>query len=113
MDLWCKLGLFRSILTLAPTREVAFTCDLELGVGAAMDLGSPALSTSVFRFGSGSTAFLYQLIIFHPSMCHLHTAPILCLRELGGSIFEASFDRALLSDSEISARLWFLPKDGI
>lgn len=83
---------------LAPTREVAFTCDLELGVGAAMDLGSPALSTSVFRLGSGSYAAL-----------------ILCLRKFGGAIFENSFDRALLSDSEISARLWLwlFPKDGI
>lgn len=42
------------ILTPAPTREVPFTTGRELGVGAAMDLGSPALSASVFRLGSGS-----------------------------------------------------------
>jgi hypothetical protein len=42
-------------LTPAPTREVPFTTGLALGVAAAIDLGSPALSANVFRcLGSGS-----------------------------------------------------------
>lgn len=35
-----------------PTRDWPFTTGRE--VGAAMDLGSPALSANVLRFGSGS-----------------------------------------------------------
>lgn len=34
--------------------DVPLTVDLELVVGAAIDLGSPALSANVFLLGSGS-----------------------------------------------------------
>lgn len=80
---------FRPCIDLpAPTSDVPFTAGLALGVGAAMDRTSPALSASVFRFGSGS----------------LYVPPSLCFREVGGGIFEIILDRALFCDSEISAR---------
>jgi hypothetical protein len=41
-------------LTPAPAREVPLTGAREDGVGAVMDLVSPALSTKVLRLGSGS-----------------------------------------------------------
>lgn len=41
-------------LTPAPTSDVPFTVGRELGVGAGMDLISPALSANVLRLGSGS-----------------------------------------------------------
>lgn len=50
---WLRI-IIPVLLTPAPTSDVPFTGGLELGVGAAMDLGSPALSANVFRFGSGS-----------------------------------------------------------
>lgn len=82
----------RSELTLAPTREVPFTTDFE--VGATLDLtpGSPALSASVFRFGSGSEKVL------------------LCFNVEGGA---GSIDLGLafVCDSVISTRLF--PGDGI
>jgi len=98
-------------LTAAPTREVPFTTGRELGVGAAMDLGSPALSAIVFRLGSGSPTItiINKLQSNLMRVHHLHGGPNLCLR-LGGGIFEAGFDRALLWDSEISASF---PGDGI
>jgi hypothetical protein len=49
-------ALYLGKLTPAPTREVVLTRARELGVGAAMDLISPALSTKVLRLGSGSAA---------------------------------------------------------
>lgn len=45
-------------------------------------------------------------------MGYLLVAPSLCFIDVGGAIFEEGFDRALLSDSEISKRP-NLPGDGI
>ena len=42
---------------------------------------------------------------------NLHEGPNLCLRLAGSGIFEGGFERALLWDSEISARPF--PGDGI
>jgi len=47
-------------LTPALTREVVFMGARELGVGATMDLVSPALSAKVMRLGSGSLTKSYQ-----------------------------------------------------
>lgn len=44
----------RGELLTAPTRDVPLTIGLTLEVVAAIDLGSPALSANVLRFGSGS-----------------------------------------------------------
>jgi hypothetical protein len=45
------------VLRAAPTRDVPFTTGRD--VGAAIDLGSPALSANVLRFGSGSPSVKY------------------------------------------------------
>lgn len=92
-------------LTPAPTKDVPFTAGLALGVGAAMDLGSPPLSTKVFLLGSGSLAVIISNDAMSLCRHDLHDAPNnLCFRELGGAIFDINFDRALFCDSEISAR---------
>ena len=52
--------IFRK-LTPAAAREVPLTIERELGVGAAMDLVSPALSARVLRLGSGSFTILISI----------------------------------------------------
>lgn len=49
------------VLRAAPMRDVPFTTGRD--VAAAMDLGSPALSANVFRFGSGSPSAKFHISI--------------------------------------------------
>lgn len=60
-------GIFSLLLTPAPTSDVPFTAGLALGVGAAMDRTSPALSASVFRFGSGSLSGVSVSLVHYPA----------------------------------------------
>ncbi len=55
-------------LTPAPTKDVPLIAGLALGVGAAMDLVSPPLSTNDFRFGSGSLAAHSQYLREAPAL---------------------------------------------
>lgn len=55
-------------LTPALAREVPFMTGLALGVAAAIDLGSPALSTKVFLLGSGSLSTEVALVTIHTRM---------------------------------------------
>lgn len=93
--------IFRK-LTPAAAREVPLTIERELGVGAAMDLVSPALSTRVLRLGSGSFTKLTQYTEMKGIACHLHGPLSLCLRLDGGSNREGCCSRELLCDWEIS-----------
>jgi hypothetical protein len=102
--------IFRE-LTPAPTRVVVLTTARELGVGAAMDLVSPALSTKVLRLGSGSLTKFRQYAETKCIACHIRGPFILCLRFGIAGNLDISFDRALPCDSEISERP--LPGDGI
>jgi hypothetical protein len=78
---------------------------------AAVDLVSPALSASVFRLGSGSLSTIQSVFDFIVAEFHAQDTPSLCFSEAGGNIFDTGFERALLCDSEISARPF--PGEGI
>ena len=59
--MYCVRGRYAfGELTPALARVVVFTGGRELGVGATMDLVSPALSANVLRLGSGSLTMSYQ-----------------------------------------------------
>lgn len=64
------------LLTPAPTRDVPFTAGRALGVGATVDLGSPALSASVFLFGSGSLLTALSVSSIIPQLSLLYVLQI-------------------------------------
>jgi hypothetical protein len=76
-----------------------------------VDLVSPALSASVFRLGSGSLSTQVRPRNHKSSRSCLQGGPNPRFSEGGGNIFEIGFERALLCDSESSARPF--PGDGI
>lgn len=109
---WCEdTDDENEVFRAAPIRDVPFT--VGRGVGAAIDLGSPALSANVLRFGSGSLSryILMSIKIAIVQSLHVQAVPNLCFSEVGGAILETGLERTLVCDSEISERPF--PGEGI